>query len=72
MQRNGVCGRERGSDAFLRRLPREPRPAPTVHRGTSLHRAIDYLVGWKAPVKGNKHDFFLLRDPDSFDGRVLG
>lgn len=28
---------------------------------------VEYLIGWKAPDKGNKHDFFLLRDPDADD-----
>jgi hypothetical protein len=28
---------------------------------------VEYFVGWKAPAKGNKHDYFLLRDPDALD-----
>jgi len=35
--------------------------------GTLSTDRVEYLVGWKAPDKGNKHDFYLLRDPDVDD-----
>ena len=37
------------------------------YSGPVFDERVSYFVGWKAPAKGNKHDFFLLRDPDSAD-----
>jgi hypothetical protein len=43
-------------------------PVPNnCYSGPIFDQRLAYIVGWKAPAKGNKHDFFLLRDPDSFD-----
>jgi len=39
----------------------------SCYSGPILQQRVEYLVGWKAPAKGNKHDFFLLRDPDTLD-----
>jgi len=39
--------------------------APTDY--SCFGSGVEYLVGWKAPAKGNKHDYFLLRDPDALD-----
>jgi hypothetical protein len=42
-------------------------PLNTCYTGGVFNEQVEYLVGWQAPAKGNKHDFFLLRDPDQYD-----
>ena len=43
---------------------------PECISGPVFEERVEYLIGWKAPDKGNKHDFYLLRDPDSADGSL--